>query len=53
MSESTAGGAQPDWEQVLSAAARLQALLPEAVLSAERRPECTRGTEPLMTPTTC
>ena len=32
MSESTAGGAQPDWEQVLSAAARLQALLPEAVL---------------------
>ena len=32
MSERTAGEAPPDWEQVLSAAARLQTLLPEAVL---------------------
>ena len=32
MSGPTAGGAQPDWERVLSAAARLQVLLPEAVL---------------------
>ena len=32
MSEPTAGGAPPDWERVLSAAARLQGLLPEAVL---------------------
>lgn len=32
MSGPTASGAQPDWERVLSAAARLQALLPDAVL---------------------
>lgn len=32
MSGPLASGAQPDWERVLSAAARLQALLPEAVL---------------------
>ena len=32
MSGPIASGAQPDWERVLSAAARLQALLPEAVL---------------------
>ena len=32
MSKPAAGKAPPDWEQVLSAAARLQRLLPEAVL---------------------
>ena len=32
MSKPAAGRAPPDWEQVLSAAARLQRLLPEAVL---------------------
>ena len=32
MSKSTGTGAQPDWEQVLSSAARLQRLLPQAVL---------------------
>ena len=32
MSERTATGTPPDWEQVLSAAARLQGLLPDAVL---------------------
>ena len=32
MSKPTGGKAQPDWEQVLSSAARLQRLLPEAVL---------------------
>ena len=32
MSERTAAGTPPDWEQVLSAAARLQGLLPDAVL---------------------
>ena len=32
MCERTAGEVPPDWEQVLSAAARLQTLLPEAVL---------------------
>ena len=32
MSKPAAGKAPPDWEQVLSAAARSQRLLPEAVL---------------------
>ena len=32
LSERTAAGTPPDWEQVLSAAARLQGLLPDAVL---------------------
>lgn len=32
MSGPIGSGAQPDWERVLSAAARLQVLLPEAVL---------------------
>lgn len=32
MSKSTGTGARPDWERVLSSAARLQRLLPQAVL---------------------
>ena len=35
MSKPAASKASPDWEQVLSSAARLQRLLPEAVLAGE------------------